>query len=46
MNLNVAKELGQGESYIAPDPHFISSISLFASSLPWEKFESFFDSKN
>ncbi len=37
--------MGQGESYVAPDPHFISSISLFASSLPWEKFEKFFEKK-
>lgn len=45
LNLNVAEEIGQGDSYIAPDPHFISSISLFASSLPWAKFEKFFESK-
>jgi len=45
LKLNVSKEIGQGECYIAPDPHFISSISLFASSLPWEKFENFFESK-
>lgn len=37
--------MGKGDSYVAPDPHFISSVSLFASSLPWEKFEKFFKSK-
>ena len=45
MDLHVTKKMGQGESYVAPDPHFISAISLFASSLPWEKFEKFFDKK-
>lgn len=45
MDLHVTKKMGQGESYLAPDPHFISSISLLASSLPWEKFEKFFEKK-
>lgn len=45
MDLHVTNKMGQGESYVAPDPHFISSISLFASSLPWEKFEKFFEKK-
>lgn len=45
VDLHVTKKMGQGESYLAPDPHFISSISLFASSLPWEKFENFFEKK-
>ncbi len=37
--------MGQGDSYLAPDPHFISAISLFATSLPWDKFEHFFETK-
>ena len=45
MNLYIADEAGEGESYVAPTPHFISSLSLFASSLPWEKFETFFDKR-
>jgi len=45
VDLNTTKRMGKGESYIAPDPHFISSISLFASSLPWDKFERFFEKK-
>ena len=45
MDLNATKRMGKGESYIAPDPHFISSISLFSSSLPWDKFERFFEKK-
>lgn len=45
VDLHVTKKMGQGESYVAPDPHFISAISLFASSLPWEKFERFFEKK-
>ena len=45
MNIYVAEEMGKGESYVAPEPHFISSLSLFASSLPWDKFESFFEKR-
>ncbi len=45
MNLYATEEMGKGESYVAPDPHFISTISLLASSLPWEKFEKFFETK-
>lgn len=45
MNLFEAKEKGVDESYIAPDPHFISAISLFSSSFPWERFSKFFKSK-
>ena len=37
--------MGKGQSYVAPDPHFVSSVALFASSLPWEKFRKFFDRK-
>ncbi len=37
--------MGHGNSYIAPDSHFISSIALFSSSLPWEKFERFFEKR-
>lgn len=45
VDLNVVSKMGQGDAYIAPDSHFISAISLFSSSLPWEKFERFFESK-
>ncbi len=45
MNLYIADEAGEGESYVAPTPHFISSLSLFASSLPWQKFETFFEKR-
>ena len=45
VNIYVAEEMGKGESYVAPEPHFISSLSLFASSLPWDKFENFFEKK-
>lgn len=46
MNLYIADESGEGESYEAPTPHFISSLSLFASSLPWQKFETFFEKRS
>ncbi len=45
MNLYVADEMGKGNSYVAPDPHFISTIALFSSSLPWARFKKFFDTK-
>jgi len=45
VNLYVAEDMGKGGSYIAPSSHFISSISLFAGSLPWDKFEKFFKTK-
>ncbi len=45
MNYYVTEEMGKGQSYVAPDPHFVSSVALFASSLPWEKFRKFFDRK-
>jgi len=41
----VRDEMGKGESYVAPDPHFVSSVALFASSLPWSKFRTFFERK-
>ncbi|MGK0272453.1 MAG: DNA-directed RNA polymerase subunit M/transcription elongation factor TFIIS [Cocleimonas sp.] len=41
----VRDEMGKGQSYVAPDPHFVSSIALFASSLPWDKFRKFFERK-
>ncbi len=41
----VRNEMGKGESYVAPDPHFVSSVALFASSLPWAKFRKFFERK-
>ena len=45
MNLYQVEKMGKGNSYVAPDPHFISSILLFANSLPWVKFEKFFETK-
>lgn len=45
MNLYVAEDMGKGGAYVAPSSHFISSISLFAGSLPWDKFEKFFETK-
>jgi DNA-directed RNA polymerase subunit M/transcription elongation factor TFIIS len=45
VDLNVVQKMGQGDSYIAPDSHFISSVSLFSSSLPWDKFERFFEKR-
>ena len=45
MNLYIAEDMGKGGSYVAPSSHFISSISLFAGSLPWDKFEKFFETK-
>ena len=45
MNFYVAEDMGKGKSYVAPDPHFVSSVALFASSLPWAKFKSFFEKK-
>ena len=45
MNLYQVEKMGKGNSYVAPDPHFISSVLLFASSLPWSKFERFFATK-
>ena len=45
MNLYVAEEMGNGGVYKAPDPHFINSIALFSSNLPWDKFQRFFETK-
>lgn len=45
MNLFEAKEKGLEGSYIAPDPLFISAISLFSNSFPWKRFKTFFNSK-
>ena len=45
MNLYHVEKMGKGNSYVAPDPQFISSILLFANSLPWVKFEKFFETK-
>ena len=45
MDLNVINKMGHGNSYIAPDSHFISSVALFSSSLPWDKFERFFEKR-
>lgn len=45
VNLYNVEKMGKGNSYIAPDAHFISSVLLFSSSLPWLKFEKFFKTK-
>ncbi len=45
MDLNVESKMGHGDAYVAPDSHFISSVALFSSSLPWDKFEKFFDKR-
>lgn len=45
MNFYVKDGMGHGQSYVAPDPQFVSSVALFASSLPWEKFRKFFKRK-
>ncbi len=46
LNLFVAEEMGKGNAYIAPDSHFISSVSVLANNLPWKKFKKFFDTKS
>jgi len=38
--------MGKGNTYIAPDPHFISSVSVLTNNLPWAKFKKFFESKS
>lgn len=45
MDFYVREGMGEGQSYVAPDPQFVSSIALFASSLPWSKFRKFFERK-
>ncbi len=45
MNLYHVDKIGKGNSYVAPDPLFISLIVLFSNSLPWVKFEKFFKTK-
>ena len=45
MDLFEAKEKESGSTYIAPDPLFISAISLFSRSLPWQRFNRFFKTK-
>ncbi len=45
MDLNVVQKMGHGNSYVAPDSHFISSVALFSTSLPWGKFERFFEKR-
>ena len=46
LNLFVAEEMGKGNAYVAPDSHFISSVSVLADNLPWAKFKKFFDTKS
>jgi len=46
LNLFVAQERGKGSAYVAPDSHFISSVSVLANNLPWAKFKKFFESKS
>jgi len=45
LNLFVSEEMGKGSAYVAPDSHFISSVSQLANNLPWEKFKKFFNTK-
>jgi len=45
VNLYHVEQVGKGNSYVAPDPYFISLVLLFSSNLPWAKFESFFKTK-
>lgn len=45
VNLYQIEKIGNGNSYVAPDPLFISTVLLFANSLPWLKFEKFFKTK-
>ncbi len=45
MDSFVDNDMQFGETYIAPDPDFISAISFFSSSLPWDRFKTFFDSR-
>ena len=45
MDSFVVNEKQFGETYIAPDPDFISAISFFSSSLPWDRFKIFFDAR-
>lgn len=45
MNLYIAEEMGKGGSYVAPDPHFVSTVAFFSSSLPWDRFKKFFETK-
>ncbi len=45
MNLYVSEGMGKGGSYVAPDPHFVSTVALFSSSLPWDRFKKFFETK-
>ena len=45
MDSFAVNEKNASETYIAPDPDFISAISFFSSSLPWDRFETFFKSR-
>lgn len=45
MKYYVKEDMGQGSAYVAPDPQFVSTVALFASSLPWDKFRKFFQKK-
>ncbi len=45
MDLFEVKEKELEGAYIAPDPLFISAISLFSRSLPWARFNRFFTTK-
>ena len=46
LNLFVAEEMGKGSAYVAPDSHFISSVSVLSNNLPWAKFIKFFNTKS
>jgi len=45
VNLYTAEEMGKGQSYVAPDPHFVSTVALYSSSLPWDRFKTFFETR-
>ena len=45
MDSFVVNEKQFGETYLAPDPDFISAISFFSSSLPWDRFKTFFNAR-
>lgn len=45
VNLYKTEDMGKGKSYVAPDPHFVSAVALLNSSLPWDRFKKFFETR-
>ena len=45
LKLFVAEDMGKGGAYVAPESHFISSVSVLSKNLPWAKFNKFFETK-